>query len=208
MGRSPCEFVTHASSRQLHDAFRDFRHRFTSGEDLAALLSGVGRVIAEHGSLNACFLNGLRREDDDIRPALQAFVAEISGRHRLLLPRPARGSACKRLNLFLRWMVRRDDVDPGGWAGVSPSKLIVPLDTHMHRMARRLQLTRRRASDMETAMEVTAAFRKINPADPVKYDFVLTRMGIRKDVEWEMTECRRHESGRSRDAHTGRISFR
>ena len=100
-----------------------------------------------------------------------------------LLPLPDRGSACKRLNLFMRWMVRQDAVDPGGWSGVPLSKLIIPLDTHMHRISRAMGLTSRRQADMGTAMEVTRAFQKFAPDDPLRYDFVLTRLGIRKDMD-------------------------
>ncbi len=96
----------------------------------------------------------------------------------MLLPSPGKGSACKRLNLFLRWMVRSDDVDPGGWSGVDAGKLIVPLDTHMHRMGLEVGLTRRKQADMQAALEVTRAFRTIAPEDPVRYDFALTRLGI------------------------------
>ena len=104
---------------------------------------------------------------------------DMSGGYRqCLLPSPESGSACKRLNLFLRWMVRSDAVDPGGWSGVSPAMLIVPLDTHMHRIAAKLGLTKRRAADFRAAREVTGAFRTIAPEDPVKYDFALTRLGI------------------------------
>ena len=98
-----------------------------------------------------------------------------------LLPSPSAGSACKRLNLFLRWMVRQDNVDPGGWDSVSPAKLIIPLDTHMHRIGRRLGLTPRRQADLRTAIEITEGFRGICPSDPVRYDFALTRLGIRRD---------------------------
>jgi len=99
------------------------------------------------------------------------------------VPDPSKNSALKRLNLFLRWMVRTDEVDPGGWTRVSPSKLIVPLDVHMHRNARRLGLTQRNQADMKTAEEISAAFAKYCKEDPVKYDFCITRFGIRDDMD-------------------------
>ncbi|MBW2545477.1 MAG: TIGR02757 family protein, partial [Deltaproteobacteria bacterium] len=98
------------------------------------------------------------------------------------VPLPAKGSACKRLNLFLRWMVRRDDVDPGGWDDIPPSKLVIPLDTHMHRICLAFGFTKRKQADMKTALEITDSFRAIVPDDPVRYDFALTRLGIRKDA--------------------------
>ncbi|MCD6487215.1 MAG: TIGR02757 family protein, partial [Syntrophobacterales bacterium] len=100
-----------------------------------------------------------------------------------LLPSPAKGSACKRLNLFLRWMVRHDDVDPGGWDDISSSKLIIPLDTHMHRICLALGITKRKQADMKTALEITRSFQVMAPHDPVRYDFALTRLGIRKDTD-------------------------
>jgi len=106
-------------------------------------------------------------------------LVKAMGRERsYLLPDPRLGSACKRLNLYLRWMVRRDAVDPGGW-NVPPAKLVVPLDTHMHALGRALGLTDRRSADLRTALEITAAFRAIAPDDPVRYDFALTRLGMR-----------------------------
>lgn len=95
-----------------------------------------------------------------------------------LLPRPSRGSACKRLFLYLRWMVRKDSVDPGGWTRVSPSRLVVPLDTHMGSACRRLGLVIRKTDDLKAALEATESFRRLRPDDPVRYDFALTRPGI------------------------------
>ena len=94
-----------------------------------------------------------------------------------------RGSACKRLNLLLRWMVRRDDVDPGGWEGIAPSLLVIPLDTHMDAIGRSLGFTCRKQADLKAALEITDGFRKIAPHDPVRYDFSLTRFGIRNELE-------------------------
>ncbi len=96
-----------------------------------------------------------------------------------LFPDPLRGSACKRHNLFLRWMVRTGDgVDLGIWTGLSPRDLVVPLDTHMARLGRWMGLTERRGADWRAAEEITAAFRTVSPDDPVKFDFALTRIGI------------------------------
>ena len=115
-------------------------------------------------------------------PALSAFadalIAAADGGCPSLVPHPAKGSACKRLHLYLRWMVRRDAVDPGGWNGVPTAKLIVPLDTHMHRIGLGLGLTARRQADMRTALEVTRGFARHAPHDPVRYDFALTRLPI------------------------------
>jgi uncharacterized protein (TIGR02757 family) len=185
--QSPYRFLTAASRRSLISAFADFKHRFTTGYEMATMLYGVKQTIERHGSLHACFSSALTEEHDTIVPALTAFVEELSSvftdRPRSLLPSPTKGSACKRHNLFLRWMVRKDAVDPGGWDDVPPSKLIVPLDTHMHRISLQLGLTKRKQADLRAALEVTAAFRSVAPEDPVRFDFAVTRLGIRDDTD-------------------------
>jgi uncharacterized protein (TIGR02757 family) len=184
MGPSPSAFLLNAPLNRIAGTFTGFKHRFTTGQDIARLLRGVRRVIEKHGSLEKCFLSRFHRRDQNVIPALSAFVENIFPEGcDFLIPAPGRGSACKRLNLFLRWMVRRDDVDPGGWDGVPPSKLLVPLDTHMHRIALTLGLTERKQADLHTAIEITEAFKRLSPSDPVRYDFVLTRFGIRKDFD-------------------------
>lgn len=186
MGSSPFLFVTGSSSREIRSAFRRFRHRFTSGEDLFHLLWGLRGAVERYGSLQECFFAGLGHDDQTILPALARFVSSLyppGGCRKGFLPSPQEGSACKRWHLFLRWMVREDEVDPGGWRRISPSKLIVPLDTHMHRIGQELRLTTRKQADQRTALEITRAFSEIIPEDPVRYDFVLTRFGIRKDMD-------------------------
>jgi uncharacterized protein (TIGR02757 family) len=181
----PARFLQEVSDSGLLDTFRDFRHRVTSGETLSLMLLGAKRVISDFGSLGACFKAGLAEEDETVFPALTRFVDELtlaagaSPAH--LLPAPAKGGACKRLNLFLRWMVRCDEVDPGGWPDVPRDKLVIPLDTHMHAMGQRLGFTKRKQADRRTALEITSAFRRFAPEDPVRYDFALTRLGIRGD---------------------------
>jgi uncharacterized protein (TIGR02757 family) len=183
MGPSPRTFLEDTKERELREIFSGFRHRFTTDLELADLLAGARRALARHGSLGACFLAGLSGHDDDTLPALAAFVRELDPRAgerpTSLLPDPARGSACKRLHLFLRWMVRSDEIDPGGWTGVSPAQLVVPLDTHMHRICTGMGLTSRAQADGKTVREVTRGFRAVAPHDPVRYDFSLTRMGMR-----------------------------
>ena len=186
---SPARFLKSSSESALLRTFGGFKHRFTTGEEMAALLYGAKRASERHGSLLACFEAGLSDSDETVLGALSAFVAQLAepsgGRCGSLLPSPADGSACKRLNLFLRWLVRRDDVDPGGWESVSAARLVVPLDVHIHRICRTLGLTRRNPADMRTALEITQAFRLICPGDPIRYDFSLSRLGIRKDADPE-----------------------
>ncbi|MDY6989931.1 MAG: TIGR02757 family protein [Thermodesulfobacteriota bacterium] len=186
MTPSPWVFLNKASAGRIRRTFAGFKHRFTTGEDLSAMLVGIKYLLKSHGFLHACFAEGLK-DDDTILPALCAFTEQLTagagGPLQHLVPSPQKGSACKRLNLFLRWMVRRDKVDPGGWDKVSPSKLIVPVDVHMHRIGLLVGLTKRRQADMRTAVEITKGFRAVAPDDPVKYDFSLTRLGIRGDVD-------------------------
>jgi uncharacterized protein (TIGR02757 family) len=188
MGSSPFDFLCCSTFQTIHSAFENFKHRFTPGADISLLLWSARGVIREYGSLHGCFMAGYQDNHETVLPALSAFVRFLHGDRWCwsgFLPSPARGSACKRLNLFLRWMVREDDVDPGGWRGIPPSKLVVPLDTHMHRISRRLGFTSRNQADLRTALEITDVFRNISPDDPVRYDFVLTRFGIRKDMDEE-----------------------
>jgi uncharacterized protein (TIGR02757 family) len=185
MGRGPAEYVLSASPRKLRNDFRLFRHRWISGDDMASLLTGVARAMREYDSLGKLFYAKLEAADRDVIPAATKFAEDIFSRsggfNTCLLPSPRSRSACKKLNLFLRWMVRSDEVDPGGWTGVSPAMLIVPVDVHMHRISRRLGLTNRRSADLATAQEITEGFKAVAPEDPVKYDFALTRLGMLRD---------------------------
>jgi len=187
MHHSPRLFLMETSQKKLQTAFSGFRHRFTTGEEVSALLLKTREQIEQHGSLYRSFLTCLSRDDDTVIPALSIFVKRFNGdkddSKSSLMPAPDKGSACKRLNLFLRWMVRKDDVDPGGWDGIPASKLVIPLDTHMYRICSGLDMTCRKQADMQTAIEITEYFRDISPEDPVRYDFAITRLGIRKDAD-------------------------
>lgn len=181
----PRDFLESTSRPALREMFHGFKHRWTTDDELVDLLMGAGRAVARYGSLQQCFLRGLGADDESVLPALSHFVSELrkgmqNGRNSLL-PAPWKGSACKRLNLFLRWMVRRDAVDPGGWPEVPAARLLVPLDVHMHGICRRMGLTGRRQANMRTVREVTDGFAAIVPEDPVRYDFALTRPGIRNE---------------------------
>lgn len=184
IGRSPYDFLSRATPQELSLLSAGFRHRFTGEDDLRDLLEGIRSVLRLYGSIQECFLSCFRPRDTNTLPALSGLVRALdgtsNGRPNSLLPLPEKGSACKRLHLYLRWMVRKDRVDPGGWSEIPASKLIVPLDTHMHRIGVTFGFTRRKAADLRTAMEITEGFRRIRPEDPVRYDFALTRLGIRK----------------------------
>jgi uncharacterized protein (TIGR02757 family) len=185
----PGKYVRETPDQKIENDFAGFKHRFTTGDELAAMLKGVKRLLVRYGSLGGCFSTKLRPDDDTVLYALASFVDELweaAGKDlNFLLPHPKNGSACKRLHLFLRWMIRSDQVDPGGWNDISPSKLVVPLDTHMHSLCRRLGFTNRKQANAQAAVEVTEAFRIMVPEDPVRYDFSLTRLGIRNDADYD-----------------------
>mgnify|MGYP006292375429 CR=1 FL=1 len=187
LGNSPRDFLDSASEGELRNLYPDFVHRFTTGEQLGLALSGIKRCLEEFGSLNRCFAAGLSKKDETVIPALAKFTgrlaADFPGGCCYLLSSPEKGSACKRMNLYLKWMIRKDAVDPGGWSGVSPAKLVVPVDRHMHRIGSAIGLTTRKSADLKTALEMTKAFREFSPDDPVKYDFAITRLGIRPEQD-------------------------
>lgn len=194
LGGSPAAFVAGSDERQLGRALGGFKHRFTAGEDIRGLLTGAGRLIDRWGSLERAFQARMTPRDTTVVPALSLFaedLREASGHPGgNVLPAPERGSACKRLHLFLRWMAREDEVDPGVWSGVSPALLIVPMDVHMHRIALSLGATARRQADLRAALETTEWFRRVSPDDPVKYDFALTRLGMRGRLPGVLRERR------------------
>lgn len=187
MGRSPAAFVRRFDPARDAAAFDGFVHRFNVGEDLADLCLVLRRLGERYGSLEAAFLAGDDPDAADVEPGLGAFSATAlamgpfprAAGVRFFFPSPADGSACKRLNLFLRWVARpRDGVDLGLWRRVSPARLVIPLDVHVGRIARYIGLTRRKSNDWRTAAEVTARLRRLDPADPVRYDFAICRLGI------------------------------
>ena len=179
--------------RFAREELAGFRHRFHSGEDAAALLYAIARVRAEAGSLRPFFEGELRAEERDVEGLLSRAVDRLLGLDwrpvigrrslpanspvRFFFPSPASGSACKRWNLYLRWMVRRDAMDFGLWSAIPASRLVIPTDTHVHRVARRLGLTRRKAADWKTAREITDRLARFDPEDPVRYDYALCELG-------------------------------
>jgi uncharacterized protein (TIGR02757 family) len=193
LGPRPADAVRRLDVSHVRAALSPIVHRWIRGDDLAALLLVLQALLREWGSLEAAFLAGHAQEAPDVGPALDAFSrrarrvdvrAAYGGRRPsragvdYFFPSPANGAACKRLNLFLRWMVRRGRIDPGGWMGVAPSQLVVPLDTHVVRVARCLRLTARRTPGWAMASEITDALRQLAPDDPVGFDFALCHVGM------------------------------
>jgi uncharacterized protein (TIGR02757 family) len=167
-----------------------FRHRLYGGRDLSLLVVGARRMQRAYGSLEASFVHKLSN-GSSFRAALGSWVNELrerggfpafGGQNSLgadhLLPDPTKGSALKRLMLFLRWMIRpADGVDLGLW-DVPTSRLVIPLDTHIHKLSRNIGLTSRTAADYRAAEEISAALSRLDPVDPIKYDFSLCHLGM------------------------------
>ncbi len=187
-GRHPAAALASMDDVEVSTALAGFSYRFFDSRDIWSFLCAVRSVRARFGSLEDAFLSGDDPSEPDYAPCSSRFVrllaksAPYSWRPNLF-PDPARGSAAKRVFLYLRWMIRRDAIDPGPWSKADRSRLVVPLDTHMAAACRRLGLITRGSTDLKAAREALAAFRSIRPDDPVRYDFCMTRPGIRPDLD-------------------------
>jgi len=200
LGPGPAESVRRLDPPSARERLGGFKHRFNDARDVACLLFFVRQMIESDGSVEAFFAAGDDPSSPDVAPGLASFATRalaldhggLYGRGplprqagvRFFFPSPESGSACKRLNLFLRWMVRSDSVDLGVWSKVAPSRLVIPLDAHVFAIARRTRLTRYRSPGWPMALDLTRRLRRLDPRDPVKYDFAFHRMGL-----WK----RRHE---------------
>jgi uncharacterized protein (TIGR02757 family) len=192
MGARPAEYVRQFQPEVHGPAVFPLVHRWTRGVDLVALLWLLRQMIERGGSIEGFFVEGLDPDATTVEAALESFstrsmaldLTEVYGRVpekpgvAYFFSRPSSGGACKRLNLFLRWMVRLDRVDLGLWSRVKPSQLIVPLDTHVIRVGRCLQLTRLTSPGWRMAAHITTSLRALDPRDPVKYDFSLCHLGM------------------------------
>jgi uncharacterized protein (TIGR02757 family) len=194
MGPHPAAYVRAFDVKRDGAAFHSFVHRWTRGADIVALILMMQHMLRETGSIENFFAEGQPPDAEDVEPGLESFAeracaidvrAAYGGRRpparagvRFFFPRPSTGSGCKRQNLFLRWMVRRDQIDPGGWQRVKPAQLIVPLDTHVIRVGRCLRLTAYTSPGWRMASDITRTLREIDPVDPVKYDFSLCHLGM------------------------------
>jgi len=196
LGPRPAEALAALEPRAVAARLGAFRHRWLDGRDVACLLFLAKQMRASHGTVEAFFAEDLSPADADVGPALVSFSARAlaldhgglyPGRRlpkgagvRYFFPSPEAGSACKRLNLYLRWMARRDSVDLGVWRRPDPSQLVLPIDAHTFAIARQIRLTRYRSPGWAMALDVTRRLRQLDPFDPVKYDFAFHRMGLLK----------------------------
>ncbi|MBI4268803.1 MAG: TIGR02757 family protein [Candidatus Rokubacteria bacterium] len=204
MGPSPTAFVAGFDLRRDAPALAGFRYRFNRPPDLVAFCVAAREVLARWGTLEKCFVAGDPADGGPIGPALERFArafldadlrevfprGRLSRGYRHLFPLPSARGPCKRLHLFLRWMVRREPPDFGLWTSVSPARLLIPVDTHVENMSRAIGLTRRRSRTWRMAEEITAALARVDPADPVKFDFAL---------------CHKRMSGECRDRRDASI---
>jgi len=189
MGESPYAFVSGFGKNQ-RKKLNGFKHRFTTERDISDLLLLLKNVLNQYGNIEQFFIQRYNPGDRNIIPALSKFCDSLYAMYikqqagqvvrglKYLLASPANGSACKRLNLFLRWMVRDDDVDTGLWKSIDKAKLIVPVDVHIGRLCKILGFYDHKVVSLQTAVKITEGFAEIEPADPVKYDFALSRIGI------------------------------
>ena len=200
LGPRPAEAIRRLEPRAAARRLSSFRHRFNDGRDVACLFFFMRQMLESHGSVEAFFAEGCAADAADVGPALASFSARAlaldtgglyPGRRtpgnagvRFFFPSPEDGSACKRLNLYLRWMVRRDGVDLGVWKSVDAARLVIPLDAHVLAIARRTRLTRYRSPGWPMALDITKRLRRLDPLDPIKYDFALFQLGLgRKAAE-------------------------
>jgi uncharacterized protein (TIGR02757 family) len=183
MAPSPYGYLITFHPAEARKRFAGFTHRFHKTPDLVALLSCLAAALRAHGTLGDLFRLGYDKSEADIAPSLTRFVESLIGSRRTksldyLLTSPANGSACKRMNLFLRWMVRHTPPDLGIWTFVDPAKLVMPVDTHIHRIATFLGLNDRKSPDWKAARALTDRLAVFDRADPVRYDFAICRLGI------------------------------
>jgi len=182
MDKHPHDFCLHASELELN-SLKDFKHRTFNADDLYFFIHFFRQHYRTNTSLETAFTKGMNKDDENIEKGLlyfrkYFFMDEHLRRTEKHIASPAQNSACKRINMFLRWMVRKDTVDLGIWKMIKPSQLVCPLDLHVTRVAKRFGFISRPAANWATAIELTKNLRKLDPDDPVKYDFALFALGV------------------------------
>ncbi len=189
----PYDFVANFYKESNKIKLKGLKHRFYTDEDIQNFFTSLNRIYKQKSSLKDLFLENFNATDKNIKKGLSLFsknfIDEIRIRTkskkvslgvRFMFPLPELGSACKRMNLFLRWMVRKDDLDFGLWNEISTDKLVIPVDTHIARICKSLKLTTYKNVSWKMAEEITENLKKFDPVDPVKYDFAICHIGMRK----------------------------
>lgn len=190
MSGQPFNFISRYNRKNEIKVFNQLRHRFYTGNDISLFFNALKKIYTKYDSLQSFFMIDQAENEIDIKERISSFSKNIielmkdrnpvSHGIKFMFPDPFKGSACKRMNLFLRWMVRKDELDFGLWKQISPSKLIIPVDTHIASIGKELKLTNQKSVTWKMAEEITENLRKFDPGDPVKYDFALCHIGMRK----------------------------
>lgn len=192
LGPRPARTIRSAKPGEIEKHLQGIKYRFSRSEDIVLFLRAIGEALRQHGSIENLFLAGFDGKGTDLRvplarftTLLRSYAASASREPKLshglqhLVPDPGNGSALKRLLLFLRWVVRPEDgIDLGLWSGVPPSSLVIPLDTHVFRIGGYLGLTTRRTQGWAAAREITDSLKRIDPADPLRFDFPICHLGM------------------------------
>lgn len=175
LGPRPAEFIKGGDLNIL----RPLYYRFQKGDEIVGLLSVLRRVQKEFGGLGDLFRSCFRGDSREALWTMRALLFEDRDDLIFFFPRPSEANPLKRWNLFLRWMVRKDDIDAGIWDFIHPRDLVVPLDTHLFKIGRCMGWTARRSATWKAALEITGALKEYCPHDPLKYDFFLChRVGV------------------------------
>lgn len=190
IGNSPTDYFQNFDKKKSQSFFKSFKHRFYSGEDVIQLFQIIHYILKEYESIKHLFLLYYFDYDKNIKNSLSFFsknLVEISNRIsktsdgvKFMFPDPFSGSACKRMNLFLRWMVRKDEIDFGIWRAIGKNKLVIPVDTHIAKLSKYLGLTKHKNVSWQMAEEITENLKMFDYSDPVKYDFAICHIGMRK----------------------------
>jgi len=187
-GESPSDFAVNIRKEKAMECFSNFKHRWTDGAIISGIFLSIGHIYREYGSLGNFLKEIDNSGDKNIENTLNGFSGIFNdlfnkympeSKSKKIIPAPSGGSACKRLCMYFRWMVRGPDgTDFGIWNFIYPSRLIIPVDRHIARMASLLGLSDRKNADWKMALEITENLKKLDPDDPVRFDFALTRPGI------------------------------
>ena len=192
VGETPHKYIIKFSTKDYED-FKGLKHRFYTEADIINLFLVMSRVYKTYASLKNLFLHYYNLHEQNLKKAISKFsnhfieiIKEINGQKnvssglKFMFTNPAKGSACKRMNLFLRWMIRKDELDFGIWNEIPTNKLVIPVDTHIAKICTSLKLTTRKNVSWNMAEEITENLKKFDAIDPVKYDFALCHIGMRK----------------------------
>ncbi len=195
LGEHPYSFIRDLDKKFLPEYFGNTIHRFYTSKDIQLFFTELNSVINKEENLRNLFLKFYfeNKNDKNLKIPLSKFSnyflsaflkkdKKISPGCRFMFADPVTGSACKRMNLFLRWMIRKDDLDFGLWNEIPANKLIIPVDTHIAKICKELKLTKRKNVSWKMAEEITENLKQFDPVDPVKYDFAICHIGMRKMV--------------------------